>query len=99
MSVWARWVELEKQKGWHEDLSPVTSWHPGPGKELAQSPSALARDMPESQLLVPSWAQFGKVLECWVGGTVSGLFRELARRLLLALTVPSALPPMGNSRV
>lgn len=25
---------LGKQKGWHKDSSPVTSWRPGPGKEL-----------------------------------------------------------------
>ena len=37
-----------KQKGWHGDPSPVTSWRPGPDKELGQSPSALAWDMPLS---------------------------------------------------
>ena len=25
---------LGKQKGWHKNPSPVTSWRPGPGKEL-----------------------------------------------------------------
>lgn len=68
----------------------MTSWRPGPGKDLVQSPSALARDVPASQLSVPYWGQSGKNLS--VGGWHC-LFRELARPLLLALTVPSALPP------
>lgn len=44
---------LGKQKGWHKDPSPMTSWRPGPGKEWVESPSALAGRASQSQPLVP----------------------------------------------
>lgn len=57
---------LGKQKGWRRDSSPVTSWRPGPGKELVPSPSAQAWDSAsEPQPLVPCWGQLGKVHLCW----------------------------------
>lgn len=70
----------------------MTSWRPGPGKDLVQSPSALARDVPASQLSVPYWGQSGKNLS--VGGWhCLRPLQSASQALLLALTVPSALPP------
>lgn len=72
---------LGEQKGWHKDPSPVTSWHPGPGKELVVS-ICTALGMPLSPSL---WSHTGDGLrkDRHGGGstTASGLLRELARPL------------------
>lgn len=64
LSERARWVELENQRLAQGPIS-CDILAPWAWQGMVLPPSALARDMPKAQLLVPSWAQFGKVLECW----------------------------------